>query len=592
MTPVQGTPEEIRRTLIQVTWDQKIPMRDGTRLSGIVFRDPKQAKPLPVILAMTPYIAEHAAKQGLYFAQNGYVFVSVDHRGRGNSEGTFLPGQSEGRDGFDTVEWIARQPWCNGQVATWGGSWLGFNQWSLAKEFPPHLKTMVPTAAVHPGVDFPVGNGFFNYYMLQWLGYVQGKALNQKLFEAGGFWGNAEWEQVQSGRPFVDLESITGMTGTVFRTWLAHPTEDAFWQALSPRPEHYAKFEMPILTITGHYDDDQLGALTYYDRHMAFGKTEATQNHYLVIGPWDHFGTRRPKADLAGLSFGKDAVLDMEALHKAWYDHVLKGGPRPEFLKDRVACFVMGSNRWIYARDLKQLEQSPLMLQLDLAGAEVGQIHRTGVLVAKAGTAKAQVILLSDPSYLPDRAESEFEDPNYLTSQRSIYKKVGSQVMLHSDPFDQEMVLSGRPRLRLELACDQPDADLSADLQEVLANGSAVSLTSTSVRLRHRKLGSTPEWMVPGRPELVEFPAFGFFARAVAPGSRLRLVVSCGPWMGVQRNTNTGGDLVSEPLSKGRVARITLMTGPGTGSALELPRPEASLLKPPDKTGPIPGKER
>ncbi|HEX2685774.1 MAG TPA: CocE/NonD family hydrolase [Kofleriaceae bacterium] len=139
---------------VQITWDEKIAMRDGVKLSATIYRDPTQTKPLPVILTMTPYIASHTAKQGMYFAQNGYVFIAVDLRGRGNSEGRFLPGQVEAKDGYDAIEWAAKRPWCNGQVATWGGSWLGFTQWSIAKEFPPHLKAMAPTAAVYPGVDY------------------------------------------------------------------------------------------------------------------------------------------------------------------------------------------------------------------------------------------------------------------------------------------------------------------------------------------------------------------------------------------------------------------------------------------------------
>src|SRR5690242_16265801 len=115
-------PDPNSRIPAQILWDVKIPMRDGVRLSATIYRDPKQTKRVPAIMGMTPYIAEHMAKQGPYFAQNGYVFVAVDSRGRGNSEGVFVPGRVEAKDGYDVIEWLARQPWCDGQVATWGGS--------------------------------------------------------------------------------------------------------------------------------------------------------------------------------------------------------------------------------------------------------------------------------------------------------------------------------------------------------------------------------------------------------------------------------------------------------------------------------------
>ncbi len=567
---------------VQVTWDQKIVMRDGVRISATIYRDPKQTKPVPAIMAMTPYIAEGLAKRGTYYAQHGYVFVAVDSRGRGNSDGAFIPGRVEAKDGYDAIEWIARQPWCNGQVATMGGSWLGFTQWSIAKEFPPHLKAIAPTASVYPGVDYPHRFGIIGAYTLRWLTYVHGRTLNTGPFENIDLWRNAVYEQVTSGRAFEDLEDITGMKGTVFRTWLAHPREDAYWQAITPRPEDYAKLRIPILTVTGHYDADQLGALTYYDRHMAHGAKDVTARHWLVIGPWDHGGTRNPKAELGGVSFGPSAVMDMDELARAWFDHVLKGGPAPDFLKDRVACFIAGRNTWVYASELKQLEGSATKLDLDLTGAAGGDVTRGGHLAAQAPAAPASVVLSSDPRFLRphDEIDADPADVPYLKDQRDTYRNRPSQVVLHSAPFPAETVLAGRARLRLQIASDQPDADLFVQLSEVLPDGTAIELSETAVRLRYRAGGVAATPMVPGKPELIQVPAFGFFARAIAKGSRLRLAIDAAPsYWSAQRNSHTGGDLAKEPIAKARVAKITLLTGPESGSALELPRPDEAVLQ-------------
>ena len=571
-------PDPSQTIPIQVAWNQKIAMRDGVKLSATIYRDPKQTERVPAIVGMTPYIAAHMAKQGVYFAQRGYVFVAIDSRGRGNSDGAFVPGRVEAKDGYDAIEWVAKQPWCNGKVATWGGSWLGFTQWSIAKEFPPHLAAMAPTASVYPGVDYPQPNGIFMSYMLRWLAYVHGRALNGGIFDNDALWINADWQQLSSGLPFTDLDQITGVTGTVFRTWLAHPREDAFWQAITPRPADYAKLRIPILTITGHYDDDQLGALTYYDRHMTYGTAEAKARHWLVIGPWDHGGTRRPKTELGGVTFGPSAALNMEELHKAWYDHVLKGGPIPELLKDRVAFFVMERNAWMYASDLRQVEGTPLAFKLDATGAVAGDVTRSAHLALTAPRATATIALIADPRYLPPRDELGVERPEFLRNQRDAYTDLRSRVVWHTAPFAAETVLAGRPRLRLQVASDQPDADLYADLYEVLADGTAVQLASTMVRLRYRKggIGATP--MVPGKPERVELPPFSLFARSIAKGSRLRLVLNAGPVWGWQHNTHTGGDLAAEPLRNGRVATITLATGGDSDSVLELPRPDAAVL--------------
>lgn len=565
---------------VQILWDQKVPMRDGVKLSATVYRELKATKPQPAIVALTPYIAANLARQGVFFAQNGYEFVAVDSRGRGNSDGEFVPGSVEGRDGYDLVEWVAAQPWCDGSVATWGGSWLGFAQWSLAKEFPPHLKTMVPTASVHPGVDYPQPHGIFMNYTLQWLQYVHGRASNDGLFGAEALWRNAEFELVAEKRGFADLEDLTGARGTVFRSWIDHPREDPFWQAMTPKPADYAKFSIPILTITGHYDDDQEGALTYYTRHMTCGAKEATERHYLVIGPWDHGGTRRPKAELGGVSFGPGAVVDMEALHKAWYDHVLKNGPRPELLQDRVVCFVMGSNAWLHASTLDQLEHSPLRFELDVNGAIAGDVGRTGRLASERPNAAGAVVLTSDPLHLPPREELEGDGSGqFLRDQRRVYADVKSCVILQSAPLAAATILTGRPRLKLQIVSDQPDADLWADLYEVLPDGSSISLTGTSLRLRYRGGGVEGVPLNQGKAESVELPPMTFFARSIGKGSRLRLVLDAGPVFGWQRNGHTGGDLATEPLSAAKVGRLTILTGPERESVLEVTRPDEKLFQ-------------
>jgi uncharacterized protein len=113
---------------IDMIWAFKIPMRDGVRLSGTVFKPSGQKEPLPVIFTLTPYIADSYQERASYFSKHGYVFVLVDARGRGNSEGEFDPFAQEAHDGYDIVEFLARQPWYNGKVTMWGGSYAGYDQ--------------------------------------------------------------------------------------------------------------------------------------------------------------------------------------------------------------------------------------------------------------------------------------------------------------------------------------------------------------------------------------------------------------------------------------------------------------------------------
>lgn len=205
-------------------------------------------------------------------------------------------------------------------------------------------------------------------------------------------------------------------------------------------------------------------------------------------------------------------------------------------------------------------------------------------MLTQSTAASASVTLTSDPRYLPPPEERDRENPQFLKDQREAYGTLPNQILWHSAPFQEETVLAGRARMKLRLACDQPDADLWLEMQEVLPDGGSLSLTHGAIRLRYRKGGVDGVPMKPGQPELVDFPNLDFFARSIGKGSRLRLVMNAGPSLGWQRNTHTGGNLATEPLSAGRVANITLMTGPGTGSVIEIPRPDPALLKPKEET--------
>jgi len=133
-----------KRNDVDVLWGVKIPMRDGVKLSATIYKPTGQTDPLPVVFTLTPYNADTYHARAMYFARNGFVFALVDCRGRGNSGGQFEPFVNEGLDGYDIVEWLAGQPWSNGKVAMWGGSYAGSDQWSTLKA--PN-KTRFPQAA-------------------------------------------------------------------------------------------------------------------------------------------------------------------------------------------------------------------------------------------------------------------------------------------------------------------------------------------------------------------------------------------------------------------------------------------------------------
>src|SRR5216117_204007 len=257
-TPPPATDYDIR-------WGVKIPMRDKVELNATLYlpKTPDGSAPkTPVVFTLTPYISDSYHARGAYFASHGYAFALVDVRGRGNSGGEFEPFANEPRDGHDVVEWLAKQPFCDGKVAMWGGSYAGFDQWATVKEFPPHMATIVPAAAAHPGLDYPSYNNIGMSYDVQWFTLTSGKAAQDRLFADSKFWRTKFLDAYKKHLPFKSLDSFVGNPSLNFQRILKHPVVDAYYDAMVPERDQFQKIALPILTITGQYDGDELGALT------------------------------------------------------------------------------------------------------------------------------------------------------------------------------------------------------------------------------------------------------------------------------------------------------------------------------------------
>lgn len=556
---------------VDLQWAVKIPMRDGVSLNATIFRPHSQKEALPAVFTLTPYIGDSYTDRAVYFAQHGYVYALVDVRGRGNSGGTFEPFANDARDGHDVVEWLAKQSWCNGKVAMWGGSYAGFDQWATLKEFPPHLSTIVPAAAAHPGVDFPFQYNIFGTYDMQWLTFTSGVTSNASLFGNSSFWSSKAREYYDKHLAFQGFDQVVGNPSPVFQKWVQHPVPDAYYDAMAPSPEQYKRIQVPILTITGHYDGDQPGAFTYYKRHMQYGTAEAKQNHYLIIGPWDHAGTRTPKRDVGGLKFGEGSVLDLNKLHSEWYDWTMKSGAKPGFLKKRVAYYVVGAEEWKYADSLESISNASKTLYLSSNG-EAGTVFHSGALVeGKPAATAAEDTWTYDPLNTKPGDEEPREDPNYLISQRSAQNLFGEGALYHSQEFGEPAEISGFAKLTIWLKMDVPDTDLDADLYEILPDGGSVALAGATMRARYRESLREAKPVPLGKIEKYSFENFTFFSRRIAKGSRLRLVVRSINSSSTEKNYNSGGTVAAETAKDAHTAHISLVHDAEHPSALELP---------------------
>ncbi len=506
----------------------------------------------------------------MYFAARGYPFLTVDVRGRGNSEGEFKPNSNEAKDGHDVVEWLARQSYCSGKVAMWGGSYMGHVQWATAKEFPPHLATIVPVSAPFRGVDSPMRNNIFAPDRMQWLNLLSGRALQDRIFADAPFWSWRFKQWFESGTAFGKLDTFLGNPSSIFQEWIAHPQPDAYWDSCNPTSEQYARIFIPVLTITGIYDGDQPGALTHYREHLKNTSAISRAQHYLVIGPWDHSGTRAPKEEFCGLRVGPASLVDLPKLHLEWYVWTMQGGPKPEFLRKNVTYYVMGAEKWRYADSLEAItaHSSPFYLQSTTNPVDV---FMSGSLVIAPPIPSDPDCYVYDPR---DVSLAELEstvDPENRVDHRMIHALVGKQLVYHSQPFENDTEISGFFRLSVWLSIDQADTDFRASVYEVGIDGTATQLTTDLLRARYREDFREARPICTKEPLRYDFERFMFVSRQIKKGSRLRLVIGAPNSIYLQKNYNSGGVVAEESMKDARQVTVRLFHDGSRPSALYVP---------------------
>jgi uncharacterized protein len=568
-----------------IEMSRMIPMRDGVELEAWIFKPSNLAGTAPTVLSLTQYDIDGGRRGGpVALVRRGYVFVQAYVRGRGRSGGVKSDnlGLQVGRDGYDLVEWIARQPWSNGQVVMYGGSFVGMTQWHTAAQHPPHLAAIAPYVSIYPGWDVPNTNGIPQAWTAVMMGYVSGRSLNSGFLENESYWRGKLLEQYAAQRPFSELDTALGVAAddwwmvdargqrlSFLRMWLDHLGDEAFNLAAEPKPSDYARMDFPILSVTGFFDDDQPGALRYYRSDIRYAAPRAAARHFLVIGPWDHGGAQVPGKEIEGLSIPDAAVIDMGKLHADWYDWALGRGPRPTFLRDRVAYFMMGADDWRYARTLEAASSGQeLVLNLEAPEGTPRDVFHSGRLTRSAPGSEPAALLVSDPRELPELGVSKYAAVEDLTSQFRAFEK--HAIVFHSEPFARDTEIAGQMRLTLLTQADAPDFDLWAQVVLVRADGSAVRLGEDIRRARFRDGPFKAELVRPG--QLVEIPfEFNWIAWRIPAGARLRLIIAPLNSPNYQKNYNTGGRLGYERLEDARVAHIRIFHDAHRASRLSLP---------------------
>jgi predicted acyl esterase len=498
-----------------------IPMRDGKRLSTY-FYFPAGKGPWPVVYEQfyANLRAVGTRKMFARLAAAGYVVAAQNFRGAHLSEGTWVGyralGWGEKQDGYDTVEWLARQPWCTGKIGTLGASQAGFAQNFLAVSHPPHLTCQ---------------------YMID-----TGLSLFHEGYRIGGTTRPERFKQMDPVcRDPQDNRRL-------LREWFAHPTYDAYW-AEEDCTRHFDRMNVPCFIIGSWYDYMCVGSVESFIGREHRGGPKSRDRQQLLLGPWPHGGLKDIK--VGELTYPENARFAMEAHQLRWFDHYLKGANNGVEREPKVRYYTMGAvgekgapgNEWRSAPDWP-VPTRPTLYYL----------RNGGKLVPRAPTEeKSATTVVADPLHpntVPDRSFPGARDARPFEKQAEV-RTFTSEVL--AEPVE----WTGKVKVELYVSSTARDTDFIVRLSDVYPDGRSILLMDYVRRARYRKGYEREVLMEPGKVYKVAFDV-GWTSQVFNRGHRIRVTVASTGAPFYEPNPNTGEPLTLEFPKKTVVAKNTV----------------------------------
>jgi len=557
---------------IRVEGHVAVPMRDGVKLYADVYR-PRREGRFPTIITRTPYGVQ---RDGMHpaviaFAQHGYAVVVQDVRGRYESEGAWDPFRNEADDGYDTVEWAARQPWSNGKVGMHGGSYLGHVQWQAATMAPPHLTAVFPVLAstsIYHNTFFH-GGAFKLALALGW-GVVRmpNRIMNPQYWHTESYAPEElKYENIIWTLPLnrIDLES-SGQKVGFFRDWLRHQSYDSYWRAISDE-ERFQAVKVPAHTFGGWFDLLLGGTLNGYTGLRAKGATEAARKGAkMIIGPWGHGASQK----YGDIDFGPLAMRSLFDMELRWNDHYLKGIDNGIDREPPVELFLMGVNKWVQYEDwpVPGTKFTPVYLA---SGGNANSMRGDGKLQFEAPSGADADRFVYDPNNpVPSLGGNDCCGAPFPTGPRD-QRPVESRhdvLVYTSEILKDPLAIAGPVKMKLYAATDGRDTDFMIKLVDVYPDGTAWNIAEGILRARFHKGLDKMELLEPNRAYELEIDMRGT-ANVFQPGHRIRVDVTSSNFPQYDRNPNTGEDLGASGGT--RVARQTVFHSSAAKSHIVLP---------------------
>jgi putative CocE/NonD family hydrolase len=538
----------------------RVPMRDNVKLATDVYRPEKEGK-FPTILLRTPYKKEMNQLTGKFYARRGYVVAIQDCRGRFASEGVWEPFINESKDGYDTIEWLARQPWSDGKVGMIGGSYVGWVQWWAAVEQPPHLVTIIPNVAPpDPFFNIPYEYGtFFLYGAIWWANVLETGATADLSGEKLKSVMEKKYSKLLRKLPVIDLDrDVLGKENPYWRKWIAHPTNDEYWEQCNFH-RRLDKVNIPVFHQSGWFDGDGIGSKLNYARMVELGHSRQK----LILGPWGHTDTATRTH--AGRDFGPQALHDLQRDYLRWFDYWLKGVDNGVLKEPLVSIFVMGSNKWLhgptYPLPATCFERWYLASDGN-ANTSLGNGKLRCELPAKnsptdhyrydPGDPTPHPALLEEDEKKVDKQPAKADkdkEPEKATKEKKTEQKDRWEELLKSrrdilvyvsEPFKKGYTFAGPISAVLYASSSAKDTDWFMTLSTVDEKGKVFRLVGGTLRARFRKSMSKPSLLEPGK--VYEYNLDLWQTGITVPkGHRLRVELASAAFPLFSRNLNTGG---------------------------------------------------
>lgn len=532
-----------------------ITTRDGAKLSAIVVRNKNIEASKPTILFHTVYARKNDIDKAIEAADNGYVGVVTYTRGKGLSSDKIVPYEHEGNDVYDVIDWISKQSWSNKEVGMYGGSYVGFVQWaSLKHKVHPALKTIAPSVAAAPGIAEPMENGVYFNFHYPWPHYVtNNKYLDTTLYNNRKRWGDLNMKWYETGVSYKSMDSLDGLPNPKFNKELKHPTFDDYWKKMIPYKNDFAKIDIPILNTTGYYDGGQIGSLYYLKEHYKYNKNA---EHYLVIGPYTHFGAQSvPDKEVMGYEIDPVARISISDLIFEWFAYIFKDAKKPALLKDKINYQVMGANTWSHAPSLDKMATDTLTFHFNKqrSGVKFKSTYDTGNLGVN------EHFMLSEDFNSNDYIEQtiDFADRGKYTWNLSGGGNIVTQTLtvgegfsFTTEVFTEDVELSGSFHGAMKVTINKKDFDCTILLYEQTKEGDFHSLSIPFVgRASLSKDIEKRQLLIPNEKTSFPFTNVRMTSKKISKGSRIVVVLNGIKHPFSQINYGTGKDVSDETIA-------------------------------------------